>query len=120
MAKLIGAQQMVLKAISDLPKDSAGYVTDLEVARNTQIALNDVRDWIETLAIEELIDVARTTAGLSLNKGNWAPGSRSVSTIFGGSKFANCSGLPGLTEVCPAPDKGMVSGYPDRLHLLQP
>ena len=47
MAKLIGSQQMVLQAIQDSPKDTAGLVTDIQVAQTTQIAVEDVRDWIK-------------------------------------------------------------------------
>src|SRR5262249_41372205 len=43
----------------------AGFVTDIQVAQRTNIALEDVRDWIETLEGEGYVEVARTTAGLS-------------------------------------------------------
>src|SRR4051812_14260737 len=65
MAKLIGAQRMVLQAILDLPKDVADNVTDVQIAQATQIALNDVRDWLETLDGDGTINIVRTTAGLS-------------------------------------------------------
>jgi len=65
MAKLFGAQRMVLQAILDLPKDAAGFVSDTQVAQGTSIALKNVRDWIETLEGEEFVEVARTTAGVS-------------------------------------------------------
>ena len=65
MARLIGAQRMVLQAILDLPKDSAGYVRDAHIAQKTQIVIADVRDWIETLEGEDHVNVARTTGGLS-------------------------------------------------------
>ena len=64
MARLIGAQRMVLQAILDLPKDSAGYVQDAHIAQKTQIVIADVRDWIETLEGEGHVNVARTTGGL--------------------------------------------------------
>ena len=66
MAKLYGAQRMVLQAVSDLPKDAAGYVTDAQIARRTQIASSEVRDWIETLEGEGLVEFGRTTEGLSV------------------------------------------------------
>lgn len=66
MARLFGGQRMVLQAVYDLPKNNAGSVTDAEIAHSTQLAVTDVRDWIETLEGEGLIDVARTTAGLSV------------------------------------------------------
>ena len=77
MARLIGAQRMVLQAILDLPKDSAGYVRDAHIAQKTQIAIADVRDWIETLEGEGHVNVARTTGGLSASitaQGRTGPG----------------------------------------------
>ena len=65
MAKLIGAQRMVLQAILDLPKDDAGFVSDSHIAQKTQIAISDVRDWIETLEGEGYVEVARTGTGLA-------------------------------------------------------
>ncbi len=65
MAKLIGAQKLVLQAIKDLPQDAAGFVTDTQLVQSTNIALNDVRDWIETLEKHGYVDVARTKKGLS-------------------------------------------------------
>jgi hypothetical protein len=65
MARLIGAQRMVLQAILDLPKDTAGYVKDTQIAQNTQIAISDVRDWIETLEGEGHVEVAKIEFGLS-------------------------------------------------------
>jgi hypothetical protein len=64
MAKLIGAQRMVLQAILELPKDSSGFSTDAQVAQNTQISLEDVRNWLETLEGEDYVNVARTEVGL--------------------------------------------------------
>ncbi len=64
MARLIGGQRLVLQAILNLPKDDAGYVTDTQVAQNTQIALKDVRDWIETLEGQGFVEVVRATDGL--------------------------------------------------------
>jgi hypothetical protein len=49
MAKLFGAQRLVLQAIQDSPKDAAGFVTDTQVAHSTKIAVKDVSNWIETL-----------------------------------------------------------------------
>ena len=44
MAKLFGAQRMVLQAIQVSPKDAAGFVTDAQVAKHTNFAPKDVRD----------------------------------------------------------------------------
>jgi hypothetical protein len=65
MARLFGAQGLVLQAILDSPKDTSGFVTDARVAQRTSIALDDVRDWLDTLDGEGLVEVASTTAGLS-------------------------------------------------------
>jgi hypothetical protein len=65
MARLIGAQRMVLQAILDLPKDAVGYVTDARIAQSTQITVSDVRDWIETLEGDGHVNVAKTESGLS-------------------------------------------------------
>lgn len=65
MAKLISAQPMILQAILDSQGDSLGYIEDGRIAKTTGIALEDVRYWLETLEGEDLIQVARTEAGLS-------------------------------------------------------
>ncbi len=65
MAKLIGAQRKILQAILDLPRDAAGYVTDSQIAQTTQIAISDVRDWIETLEGDGYVEVARAGGGLN-------------------------------------------------------
>src|SRR4051794_14644363 len=65
MARLQGAQRMVLQAIWVLPKDAAGYVRDTQIAEDTQIAIGDLKNWIETLEDEGYVEVARTKAGLS-------------------------------------------------------
>ena len=36
MARLIGAQRMVLQAVLDLPKNAAGFVTDSQIATLTE------------------------------------------------------------------------------------
>ncbi|MGA7498026.1 MAG: toll/interleukin-1 receptor domain-containing protein [Isosphaeraceae bacterium] len=65
MPKLWGSQKKVLQAISDLPKDAADSVMDTQIAQATDIAIKDVRDWLETLEEEGYVEVARTEAGLS-------------------------------------------------------
>ena len=65
MARLIGAQKLVLQAILDIQGASPSFVDDVQIAQTTRIALNDVRDWLETLEGEGYVDVARTEAGLS-------------------------------------------------------
>src|SRR5271157_2066464 len=65
MAKLIGAQKMVLQAILDAQGETTSYIADTKIAEATQIAIKDVRDWLETLEGNEYINVARTEAGMS-------------------------------------------------------
>ena len=70
MSMLQGAERMVLQAIRDAQGD---FVEDWQIARTTQIALMDVKDWLQILEGKECIDVARTTVGLSASikaKGN--------------------------------------------------
>jgi hypothetical protein len=65
MAKLFGAQRVVLQAFNDLPKEPSGYVADNQIALHTRIEPSDVRDWLDTLDGEGLIEVTRTGVGLS-------------------------------------------------------
>ena len=44
MAKLFGAQRMVLQAILDAEGESSAFIEDTKVAQATQISLRDVRD----------------------------------------------------------------------------
>ena len=67
MARLFGAQRMVLQSILNLPKDTLGFVTDGQIAQDTRIAPKAVKDWIETPDEEGLVEAARTTAGVSVS-----------------------------------------------------
>jgi transcription initiation factor IIE alpha subunit len=58
-------EYQVLHAIHDLVKDSAGFVTDADVAERTRMALDDVKDYFLVLEENEHVELARTTAGLS-------------------------------------------------------
>jgi len=44
MAKLIGAQGMVLQATLDAQGETTSYIADTKIAEATQIAIKDVRD----------------------------------------------------------------------------
>ena len=46
---LMGAQRMVLQAILNAQGETTSYVFDTKIAEATQIAIKDVRDWLETL-----------------------------------------------------------------------
>jgi TIR domain len=63
MAKLFGAQRLILQAIDDATMDAAGFVTDAQVAGSTGIDQKDVRDWLQTLDEQEFIEVARLQDG---------------------------------------------------------
>jgi tetratricopeptide (TPR) repeat protein len=56
---------MVLQAILDLPKGASDQVTDAQISQATQVSLDEVRNWLETLEGEGYANVVRTTAGLS-------------------------------------------------------
>src|SRR5436305_14769863 len=63
MARLIGAQRLILQTISG-QADIHGFVDEMQLAEATQIALIDIKDWLETLESEEYVDVVRTETGL--------------------------------------------------------
>ena len=67
MANLVDAQRMVLQAVLDLPKDAAGYVTEIQLARSTRFEESNVRDLLATLNEEGYVDLAPTTEGLSVS-----------------------------------------------------
>src|SRR3954469_19440938 len=60
---LRGSQPAVLRAIEGSPKDTAGYVSDEQVSRLTQVAIEDARDWLITLQDDGLVSLSRTTDG---------------------------------------------------------
>jgi hypothetical protein len=71
MAKLFGAQKMVLQPISKIEEETGESVQDTQIAERTNIALNNVRDWllpseVQANAISQHIDVVigmRTAIG---------------------------------------------------------
>jgi caspase domain-containing protein len=65
MARLFGAQKMVLQAILNAQGETSSYIEDSKLAQATQIALSDMRNWLLTLDQEEYIDLALTNDGLS-------------------------------------------------------
>ena len=64
MARLSGAQRLVLQAIVDAQADSSDYVDETRLVDDTGIDGTDLKDWLQTLEEEGYIDVARTRAGL--------------------------------------------------------
>ena len=65
MAKLYGAQKMVLQAIQNAQGETSNYIDDSKLAQATQIAMSDMRNWLLTLDQEEYIDLTLTNNGLS-------------------------------------------------------
>ena len=65
MAKLYGAQKMVLQAIQNAQGETSNYIDDSKLTQATQIAMSDMRNWLLTLDQEEYIDLTLTNNGLS-------------------------------------------------------
>ena len=65
MARIFGAQRMVLQAIQDAQGDSQSFIEDIRIAQATRISLRDMRDWFLTLDNDELVDLALTENGMS-------------------------------------------------------
>ena len=65
MAKLFGAQRMVLQALLEAQGDSQAFIEDSRIAQSTRISPRDMRDWFLTLDHDELVDLALTESGLS-------------------------------------------------------
>jgi hypothetical protein len=65
MARLFGAQRMVLQAISAAQGDAPSFIEDSRIAQMTKISLRDMRDWFLTLDQDELVDLALTESGMS-------------------------------------------------------
>ena len=65
MAKLYGAQKMVLQAILNAQGETSNYIDDSKLAQATRIAVSDMRNWLLTLDQEEYVDLALTNNGLS-------------------------------------------------------
>ena len=59
--KLEGGERLVLKNLLDLQGDSGENVEDTKVAAATKMAVQDVRDWLETLEAKEFVERTRLT-----------------------------------------------------------
>ena len=64
MARLFGAQRMVLQTILDAQGETLAFIEDTRVAQVTQISLRDMRDWFLSLDQDEYVDLALTEGGL--------------------------------------------------------
>lgn len=65
MAKLYGAQKMVMQAIQNAQGETFNYIDDSKLSQATRIAMSDMRNWLLTLDQEEYVDLALTNNGLS-------------------------------------------------------
>src|SRR3954447_5116668 len=65
MAKLYGAQKMVLQAILNAQGETSNFIDDSKLSQATQIDLSDMRNWLLTLDQEEYVDLALTNSGFS-------------------------------------------------------
>jgi len=65
MARLFGAQRLVLQEIQDAQGESQSFLEDTRICQATKIALRDMRDWFLTLDNDEYVDLALTESGLS-------------------------------------------------------
>ena len=63
--KLEGGERLVLKTLPDLQGDSTDYVDDARLAAATKMAVDDVRDWLETLEGKGFVERTRLTDGFS-------------------------------------------------------
>ena len=63
--KLEGGERLVLKTLLELHGDSKDYVEDSRLADATNMAVQDVRDWLETLEGKGFVERTRLTDGFS-------------------------------------------------------
>ena len=63
--KLEGGERLVLKMLLELQGDSGENVEDFRVAAATKTAVQDVRDWLETMEGKGFVERARLTEGFS-------------------------------------------------------
>lgn len=60
---LQGVEQKILKALYDLQGDTATSIDDGRIAAITQLSVEDLRDWLETLEGRGFVERHRTTSG---------------------------------------------------------
>src|SRR3974377_1599241 len=64
MARLFGAQRMVLQLVQDAQGDTGSLIEARRLPQATKISLRDMRDWFLTLDQDEYVDLALTEGGL--------------------------------------------------------
>src|SRR4051812_49013064 len=67
MARLLGAQRLVLQAIHLAQGDTADFIEEDRISAATQIAPGDLKEWLVMLEGDEYIDIAPTARGLSVS-----------------------------------------------------
>jgi esterase/lipase superfamily enzyme len=119
--RLDGAEPLILQKISDLQSDPTTFVPDHLIATATQMELDDVRLWLETLENKGLIDRARLSQGFSASL-----------TARGRAELRNREPIPVRSPTPPPPrpapvtHRGIsgkslivgVSNYPDPIPVL--
>ena len=63
--KLEGGERLVLKSVADLQGSSTDYVDDSHLAVATNMFVEDVRLWLETLEGKGFVERTRLTDGFS-------------------------------------------------------
>src|SRR4051794_1071833 len=64
MARLFGAQRMVLQAIQDAQGDTSAFIEDIRNVQATRIALRDMKDWFLTLDQYAYVHLALPGGGM--------------------------------------------------------
>ena len=63
--KLEGGERLVLRSLLDLQGDSQEYILDSRLAAATRMAVQDVRDWLETLEGKGFVERTRHIDGFN-------------------------------------------------------
>jgi hypothetical protein len=64
MLRLEGAERLILQATLSIQGDSGDYTADSRIAQETDLALDDVRNWLLTLQEKEFVNLVRGQTGL--------------------------------------------------------
>jgi hypothetical protein len=64
MMRLEGAERLILQAILSIQGDSADFTADSRTAKETDLDIEDVRNWLFTLADKDFVNVVRGQNGL--------------------------------------------------------
>src|SRR5262249_55873005 len=64
-SKLEGAQKLVLNSLIELAHIPGGDVEDFRIASHVRIPVENVRDWLETLHDQEMVERWTRSGGIS-------------------------------------------------------